>query len=68
MKRLKKAVEEGLAIRAHTRDAVAQFLWPREEWRLTRFRLDGREHLRHVQVDSPNINGYETLLQGGERL
>lgn len=65
MKNLKRAVEEALKIRAHTRDAVAQFLWPREEWRLTRFRLDGREHLRHVRVEDPNLGGYRTLLVGG---
>src|SRR5258708_17922614 len=29
---LTRAVEKGLAVRAHTRDAVAQFLLPREEW------------------------------------
>lgn len=66
MKRLSQAVEEALAIRAHTCEAVAQFLWPREEWRLTRFRLDRHEHLRQVRVDPPQLGGYRTLLVGGE--
>jgi len=66
MNRLQSAVEKALDIRAHTRDAVAQFLWPREEWRLTRFRLEGREHLRHVRVAVPNLQGYRALLVGSE--
>lgn len=66
LKRLSQAVEEALAIRAHTCEAVAQFLWPREELRLTRFRLDRHEHLRQVRVDPPQLGGYRTLLVGGE--
>jgi len=59
---VQRAVEEGLKINAHTRDAIAQFLFPREEWRLTTFRLDGREHLRHVKVATADIGAYRTLL------
>src|SRR5262249_54807763 len=40
--RLTEAVEQGLRVRAHSRDAVAQFLLPREDWRATTFSLDGR--------------------------
>jgi hypothetical protein len=60
--RLTQAIEKALAVRAHNRDAVAQFLWPREPWPLTTFRLDGREHLRHVRVDRADLGAYQGLL------
>lgn len=56
------AVEQGLRIHAHTRDAIAQFLFPREDWRLTSFRLDGREHLRRVKVATADVGAYNELL------
>jgi transposase len=59
---LERAVHKGLRIHAHTRDAIAQFLYPREDWRLTSFRLDGREHLRRVQVATSDIGAYSELL------
>jgi transposase len=68
LKRLKRAVEKGLDIDALTRDAIAQFLVPREDWRQRTFRLDGREHLRLVQVAKTNVRRYADLLgQGGAR-
>ncbi len=60
--RLAQAIEKALAVRAHSRDAVAQFLWPREPWPLTTFRLDGREHLRHVRVARADLGAYQGLL------
>jgi transposase len=59
---VRRAVEEGLKINAHTRDAIAQFLFPREDWRLTTFQLDGRDHLRHVKVAMSDIGAYSELL------
>jgi hypothetical protein len=59
------AVEAGLRINALTRDAVAQFLFPREDWRQTTFRLDGREHLRHVTVAQTEVRAYTALLASG---
>ena len=59
------AVEQALQVNALTRDAVAQFLFPREDWRQTVFRLDGREHLRHVTVAQTDIEGYTALLEAG---
>ena len=65
---LTRAVQRGLAVRAHSRDAVAQFLYPAEPWRATTFRLDGREHLRRVKVGAPDLDAYRSLLApGGER-
>jgi hypothetical protein len=52
---LRRAVEKGLAVRAITRDAIAQFLYPRQDWRATLFSLDGHPHLRAVRVAVPNL-------------
>jgi transposase len=63
--RLAVAVEASLRARAHSRDAVAQFLRPREDWRVTTFSLDGRDHLRHVVVAQTDVAAYRTLLAEG---
>jgi transposase len=65
LERLAAAVEAGLRSRAHTRDAIAQFLLPREGWRATTFSLDGREHLRHVVVAATDVAAYRALLAPG---
>jgi transposase len=62
---LSAAVERGLMMRAHSRDAIAQFLLPAEPWAQTTFRLDGREHLRQVKVAASNVQAYQGLLAGG---
>jgi len=59
---LAHAVEQGLRSNALTRDAIAQFLVPRVEWRNTLFSLDGREHLRMVKVAEADVSGYNQLL------
>ena len=61
--RLTRAVQQGLRIRAHTCDAIAQFLYPAEQWRPATFRLDGREHLKGVKVDKPDLAAYQSLLE-----
>ena len=66
--KLKRAVEQGLGIRSHSRDAIAQFLIPRPSWQKTSFLLDGREHLRLVKVVKADISAYRLLLcEGGVR-
>jgi len=62
LRAVRAAIEKGLRIHAHTRDAIAQFLFPCEDWRLTSFRLDGREHLRRVKVATSEIGVYNELL------
>jgi len=64
MSEVRRAVEAGLGIGALSRDAIAQFLYPREEWRLTRFCLDGHPHLRGVQVAGVELGSYGQLLGG----
>jgi transposase len=65
MAKLRKAVENGLTIRAHSRDAIAQFLIPRFSWEQTTFILANRQHLRLVKVAGPDITAYRALLYGG---
>ena len=62
---LRGAVEKALAVGALTRDAIAQFLFPREDWRLSVFSLDGHPHLRTVPIAPPNLQAYRDLLGGG---
>jgi hypothetical protein len=62
--KLRAAVGAALEVGALTRDAVAQFLYPREDWRATRFSLDGHPHLRHVRVAPPNLASYMDLVGG----
>ncbi len=62
---LTRAVTKGLRINALTRDAIAQYLIPQEEWRATTFRLDGHVHLRHVKVQQTNVATYSALLATG---
>jgi hypothetical protein len=60
-----QAIEKAMRLPCPTRDVVAQYLYPREEWRLTVFRLDGREHLRGVRVAQPDVRLYGALLAKG---
>jgi hypothetical protein len=62
--RLKQAVEKALIARAHSRDAIAQFLTPWLPWPETSFWLEGCAHLRRVQVKGPDLSAYQSLLGG----
>jgi len=66
MPALMKAVSKALEYGAITRDAVAQFLYPQEQWREQTFNLDGYPHLKQVWIKSPDLNAY-TQLVGGVR-
>ena len=65
LRRLTIAVTKALRAGALIRDAIAQWLVPREEWRETTFRLDGREHLRRVKVETTKVAAYSELLTAG---
>lgn len=65
MGKLRKAIEDGVQVGALTCDAIAQFLFPRDDWRETLFVLDDHPHLRHVQVAMPDVSVYQTLLAAG---
>ena len=59
------AVEKGLRMGALSRDAIAQFLIPQQDWRQTTFSLAGREHLRQVKVAQTRVAAYRQLLPSG---
>jgi len=40
----------------------AGILFPCEDWRLTSFQLDGREHLRRVKVATSDVGAYNEVL------
>lgn len=61
---LRRAAEQALAVGAIPHDAVAQFLYPREDWAATLFSLDGHPHVRHVHVAAPNLASYRELVGG----
>ena len=63
--KLRCGVEQALAVGAISRDAIVQFLFPRQDWRLTSFSLDGHPHLRHVRIAPPEIGAYRQLLAVG---
>lgn len=65
MARLKRAVDKGLFMGAYSPEAIAQFLRPLPSWPKGVSILDGREHLSHVRVASPDISAYGALLTDG---
>jgi len=64
MAKVARAVDKALRVRAYTRDAIAQFLYPAEQWQPATFRLEGREHLKGVYVRPPGPHAYQQLLRG----
>jgi hypothetical protein len=65
MDRLHRAVKKATGMEIYTRDAVAQLLYPQEDFRLTTFSLAGREHLRRVHVARQDISAYRELMPVG---
>ena len=67
MAALRQAVLSALRVGALSRDAIAQYLYPQEDYGARTFRLDGHPHLRHVRVAAPDLSAYSELLetQGG---
>ena len=62
---LAEAVKQTLAIGAISYDAVRVILQNRKERPVGLFCLDGRPHLKLVQVEAPNLGGYQALVAGG---
>jgi transposase len=67
MGRLTRAVKKAVEMEIYTRDGVAQLIYSRDYYRKTTFNLDGREHLRMVQVARTDLSAYRELMAvGGE--
>jgi transposase len=59
------AIRQTLAIGAISYDAVRVILQGRQEEPVGLFSLDGRPHLKLVQVRSPDLGAYRALVAGG---
>jgi hypothetical protein len=59
------AVEQALAINTLSVDAVRLILQQRQEKPVGLFCLDGRPHLKSVQIQMPDLQAYRSLLAGG---
>lgn len=59
------AVQQALAINTLSVDAVRLILQQRQEKPVGLFCLDGRPHLKSVQVQTPDLQAYRCLLAGG---
>ena len=58
------AVEQSLAIGATGSDAVRVILQARQETPIGLFSLEGRPHLKWVQVQAPDLSAYRALTMG----
>ena len=63
--RLAKAVKKAVIWGAIRPDAVKQFLFDDPDLRQTAFTLDGREHLKAVNVSGTDVSAYDGLLATG---
>ena len=63
MAALQQAVVSALRVGGLTREAIAQYLYPQEDYGSRTFRLDGHPHLRHVRVAAPDLGAYSELLK-----
>ncbi len=58
------AVEYALSIGANSADAVKLILQSRQEQPVSLFCLDGRPHLKGVQIPPPSLHAYQSLRVG----
>lgn len=65
-KELEEAVEQALQIGALGADAIRLILEHRRERPVGLFSLDGRPHLKLVQVSSPDLSVYDAMTRGAE--
>jgi transposase len=60
-----KAITKALNYRIYCYDAIQQFLLTAEDYAFTTFSLAGREHLRHIIVNTTDVSAYSALVSGG---
>jgi len=61
-KKVAEAIDKALRLPRCNRDVVAQYLYPDEPFSPPTFRLEGREHLQGVVVQSPDLSAYRQLI------
>jgi transposase len=64
VKRVVEAIDKALRLPRCNRDVIAQYLYPDEPFSPPTFRLEGREHLQGVVVQSPDLTAYRQLIAG----
>ena len=64
MNKVSTAIDKALRLRRCNRDVVANYLYPDEPFSPPTFRLEGREHLQGVVVESPDLSVYQSLVGG----
>ena len=62
---LADAIQQTLTIGALSYDAVRVILQARQEEPVGLFSLDGRPHLKLVNVETPDLGAYRALVAGG---
>ena len=61
------AVDYALDIGVQDADSIRVILEHRREASVALFSLDGRPHLKTVQVDETNVSAYQSLLPGSQQ-
>lgn len=61
-KKVSEAIDKALRLPRCNRDVVAQYLYADEPFTPPTFRLEGREHLQGVVVQSPDLTAYRELI------
>jgi hypothetical protein len=65
LNRVKRAVQYGLEIGATDSDALRLILESQNEEPIGLFSLEGRPHLKLVQIEQTDVSCYQSLLLGG---
>jgi hypothetical protein len=65
LEQVSDAVEQALRINTLSVDAIRLILQQRHEQPVGLFCLDGRPHLKSVQIQLPDLQAYRCLLTGG---
>lgn len=63
--RISRAINKALNHRVYCYDAILQYLLTTEDYVFTTFSLAGRDHLRHIVVNTTDVAEYNSLISGG---
>jgi len=66
--RISRAINKALNHRVYCYDAILQYLLTTEDYVFTTFSLAGRDHLRHVVVNTTDVAEYNSLISGGSNV
>ena len=66
MRQVSRGIEKALALPYPSPDIVRLYCLPEDSPEAATFCLEGREHLRGIDVGKPNIQGYGALLDHDE--